>query len=153
MRYLAGFASQHEYLFGLAYIAIWSEMEICLSIIAGSLPIMRPLLRYLQKGSAHKLSDRPGTQPEILRLKASDGWKRSSSRHVSKCGDGEGGAHMGNSFYVGAGAKGDHEAGDVDDGGSQRHILTEARLEIFKETQYEVRSERGVGDPELADRV
>ncbi|KAF2877697.1 hypothetical protein BDV95DRAFT_602061 [Massariosphaeria phaeospora] len=154
IKYLVGYASQTKYLFGLSYIATWSEVEICLGIIAGSLPVMRPLLRYLHPGSTQ---GGQRTQQEIYRLKGSGGWKRSTSRHVpgntNGRSDGAGAERMGNSFYVGTSSKEEVEAGDTEDASSQRHILTEARLEVFKETQYEVKSERDIGSLDSPNQV
>jgi hypothetical protein len=157
MKYLTGYASQTEFLSGLAHIAIWSETEIKLSIIAGSLPTLRPLLNYvyaIPMVSTHTAAGRRRTKQEMYRLKGS---KRSTSRYPPADNDGhsdgEIGKRLGNSFYVGTGRKEDAETGDSDDAGSQRHILTEARLEVFKETQYEVKSERGTIGPIDPDRA
>ncbi|KAL1641116.1 hypothetical protein SLS58_006391 [Diplodia intermedia] len=47
LRYLLNYNSPDDYLYGLANIAVWSIIESGIGLIAGSLPALRPLLRYL----------------------------------------------------------------------------------------------------------
>ncbi|KAF2642450.1 hypothetical protein P280DRAFT_447850 [Massarina eburnea CBS 473.64] len=47
MRYLLAYQDPKDYVYGITPIAIWSEIECCIGIVAGSLATMRPLLHYL----------------------------------------------------------------------------------------------------------
>ncbi|KAF4535756.1 Cation-transporting ATPAse 4 [Lasiodiplodia theobromae] len=47
LRYLLNYNSPDDYLYGLANIALWSIIESGVGLIAGSLPALRPLLRYI----------------------------------------------------------------------------------------------------------
>ncbi|KAK7706855.1 hypothetical protein SLS57_009526 [Botryosphaeria dothidea] len=47
LRYLLNYNNPGDYLYGIANIAVWSIIESGTGLIAGSLPALRPLLRYI----------------------------------------------------------------------------------------------------------
>jgi hypothetical protein len=47
LRYLVLYNNQSEFLFSVGKIAVWSILEEGIGIIAGSLPTLRPVLKYL----------------------------------------------------------------------------------------------------------
>jgi hypothetical protein len=159
MKHVIDYTKKHDFLFGLVDVALWSETETFLGIVAGSMATMRPLLRYLpfrststQPHTAHAqgtLSDQRRGIP--LRSGASSHTTHGKSFSVDR------GDYMGHSFQITSGTAPDVERGlglwlgneSADGDGaeteSQRHFLKLMETEITKETQYEVKSER-VGD-------
>jgi hypothetical protein len=120
---------------GMAPIVMWSIIECCVGIVAGSLATMRPLLRYLVRGSLSSRSTEPNAGHKMHTFKG-------DKRLVSK---------IGSSYRVIVEADGrKHEEDDTSDGGSQRKILPESApggMQIFKESVIEVRNEdKGGGD-------
>ncbi|KAJ4294995.1 hypothetical protein N0V90_007003 [Kalmusia sp. IMI 367209] len=170
MRYLTYYGDPSDTLYNLVPIALWSEMECTLGIMAGSLATLRPLLRYLPAPLASTLTARSPSHalrdfcPNNLNMNTPSVSIPSSgsnpmSRFMSKKKDGkkerdmEAITYMGHSFHVKAGKEGNEEA--ADDAGSQRRILggegTGEGLEIVKETRYEVKSERDGQEREWGD--
>ncbi|KAF1965636.1 hypothetical protein BU23DRAFT_488829 [Bimuria novae-zelandiae CBS 107.79] len=171
MKYLINYGDPLDTLYNLVPIALWSEMECTLGILAGSLTTLRPFLRLLPRPFSSSLHRRPpshalrdfypnnrnmntpsisipGSHPTPLstdsrtKLGPSRG-KRDQREEIT---------YMGHSFHIKGGKNGDEE--EIDETGSMRMMLgmpEREPLEIVKETRYEVRSvrdwqERGWGD-------
>lgn len=47
MKHLVDYTRTHDVLYNLEDVSLWSDTEACLGMIAGSLPAMKPLLRYI----------------------------------------------------------------------------------------------------------
>lgn len=129
MKYLLAYQDPDDYVYGITDIAIWSEVECTIGIVAGSLATMRPLLRYLRVLGLSITSSSKSTESEgaAHRLQAFPKPRRSS---VSK---------IATSYKVVIERGRDAERGDEEsDGGSQRRILPDSGLEIFKAREVEV---------------
>ena len=61
MKYLSHYGDPTDTLYNLVPIALWSEMECTLGILAGSLATLRPLLRYLPHPLSSNLVIRPSS--------------------------------------------------------------------------------------------
>ncbi|KAF2868788.1 hypothetical protein BDV95DRAFT_609694 [Massariosphaeria phaeospora] len=130
MRYLLAYQSPHDRVYGLTDIAIWSEVECCIGIVAGSLATMRPLLRYLRFLGIATQSSRSAESKLPHKLQTLRRPRRTNPSSALQ-----------NSYHVMVEAIGDRRGGADDiesDGGSQKHILPERRLEIVKGTQIQV---------------
>lgn len=151
MKYLTDYQNPNDTLYNLVPIALWSEMECTLGILAGSLAVMRPLLRFLPAALAAPFTARSPSHalhdmcPHDSSSKPKKGSKPKSKKRQDSP-DMENITYMGHSFHVKAGREaGEDREGEMDDAGSQRRMLSEGSgeaLEIVKETRYEVRSER-----------
>lgn len=60
--YLKYYADK-QFLYKTAYIAIWSNIEAGLGITAGSLPTLRPLIRFFREATQGSYSRNPGSFP------------------------------------------------------------------------------------------
>lgn len=146
MKYLTYYADPHDTLYNLVPIALWSEIEGTLGILAGSLATLRPLLRYLPHPFSMKFHGHSPPQaldvclgnfnlntpsvslpaaetPDRTRVVS----KRGSRREISCLGHG-----------LRGNGKGDEE-GETD---SVRRILGEREDSVGKETAFAVGRER-----------
>ncbi|KAF1960140.1 hypothetical protein CC80DRAFT_438682 [Byssothecium circinans] len=129
MRYLLAYQDPDDFVYGITPIAIWSEVECCIGIVAGSLATMRPLLRYLgirgfSSNGRSRTIDRTSTVNREYSL-------REIGSSVSRI--------AASYQYTIERRKGDMAPRDVtDDGESQRQILEIKPLEIVVESGYEV---------------
>ena len=151
LRHVVDYQKTHDFLFGLVDVALWSETETFLGIVAGSLATMRPLLRYLPlrfNTVSPPLKHTRGTLSDQLHgipLQSAGGSRHTHNKGFSL----EHVEYMGHSFQITSGAARDLEIasggldGHAGETGSQRCILRMTDMDIVKETRYEVSSERG----------
>ena len=138
MRYLLAYQDPDDYVYGIAPIAIWSEVECCIGIVAGSLSTMRPLLRYLGVRNltfGHHASPTATIRPNspncghsLHQIKPSVSRIAASYRHT---------AERRRDDARPKGGLDDYNNND-DDGASQRRILDNSPLRILVESGYEV---------------
>ncbi|PVH95305.1 hypothetical protein DM02DRAFT_618003 [Periconia macrospinosa] len=132
MQYLFAYQDPKDYLYGITPIAIWSEVETCLGIVAGSLPTMRPLLRYLHVFgiSSSGIGGISGTHMGH-RMAPLRGERRTSVSGIAESYQ----------VVIEREERSQRAKQDASDGSSQKRMLPEAGLQIYKERQYEVRVE------------
>ena len=136
MKYLLAYQDPKDYVYGITDIAVWSEVECCIGIVAGSLAPMRPLVRYLRCLGLARTS-RKAESGMAQRVQPPRRPRRSSPSVLAT------------SYRVMIEGNGRRARGDDDiesDSGSQNYILPTPRLEIVKDTGYKVVTE--TVDPE-----
>lgn len=134
MKYLFAYQDPQDYVYGITPIAIWSEVECCIGIVAGSLATMRPLLKYLRvfgissSGIAGISDTEMGHRMYSLRED-----RRTSVSEIAT------------SYRVVIEREERRRKGedDISEESSQKRIMPDAGLQIYKERQYEVRIESG----------
>ncbi|KAL0258014.1 hypothetical protein SLS55_007185 [Diplodia seriata] len=151
LRYLLNYNSPDDYLYGLANIAVWSIIESGIGLIAGSLPALRPLLRYVPFFASSLSNSGPskdgatktaGTHRTRTHRKLDT--FRMSVGSVNGEGSGGYGAHGGGGGGGHGGGNGERfqtqcEAGKrnweelSDDGESQKYILKESHVTVTNE--------------------
>jgi len=155
MKHVIDYQKTREFLFGLVDVALWSETETFLGIVAGSLATMRPLLRYLPSSCTSR-------SPPVTHIRGtfSDPFRGgiplrcpASRRTYNKGLSVEDVEYMGHSFQITTGTTPDVERGfgfgtgnasadgDVVEVASQQCVLGVTDTDIVKEMQYEVRIE------------
>ncbi|EKG13682.1 hypothetical protein MPH_09148 [Macrophomina phaseolina MS6] len=144
LRYLLNYNNPNDYLYGLANIALWSIIESGTGIIAGSLPTLRPLLRYIpfmaSSASADpsaSYGDRHSTTliaQHYLRHYSSSGYRLESrpASMVEGAGESSGGAGPEIGSHAACEA-GKHRWEELSDAENQKFILMESHVSVTNE--------------------
>lgn len=70
LRFLLALLDSQTFLYTSIKIALWTVIELAIGIFAGSLPHLRPLLRYLPFVHDSSNHDTPGARPSEMRGKS-----------------------------------------------------------------------------------
>ncbi|KAB2571478.1 hypothetical protein DBV05_g9844 [Lasiodiplodia theobromae] len=122
LRYLFSYNNPTDYLYNIANIAIWSIVESGIGLIAGSLPALRPLLRYvpfLGGDSGAGSSDRTRSRALSGALTFRRSRNKLETPHT--------GAEAGGSTTCEAGKRSWLELSDAE---SQKYILKESHVAV-----------------------
>lgn len=159
MKYLSHYGDPTDTLYNLVPIALWSEMECTLGILAGSLATLRPLIRYLPQPLLSNRVRRPSSHPlgdwlpdnlnmntPSMPISGHDSTARPMNTRTNfgrkiRTKAGEETTHMRQSFHIGDG-KGRGEEGEEID--SVRNIAQAGHavsLDTVEEIRYETRGE------------
>ena len=126
------YANQLIYRSGIIPVAIWSNVECCFGIIGGCVATMRPLLRVLglHSSGVSRESDQPTIGHAMHPVNKHN--KRSSVSRIDE------------SYRVIIETEGRKKDVDEDasETGSQRRILADGGLQIYKGSDVEVRTEK-----------
>ncbi|EOD52135.1 putative cation-transporting atpase 4 protein [Neofusicoccum parvum UCRNP2] len=135
LRYLLNYGNPDDYLYGIANIALWSIIESGTGIIAGSLPSLRPLLRYVPffgesfAGSSNKRSGMGGGAGG-----RSTSARRSHKLDTYRLESGNGGGSGGMKGFVQTACEaGKRNWEELSDAESQKYILKESHVTVTNE--------------------
>lgn len=132
MKYLLNYQDPDDYVYGITPIAIWSNMECCVGIVAGSLATMRPLLR---------LCCLPGLNTSGISKTAESGKSHGLQLHRSQRR-----SHIPDfEATYRTTIKRDEELGEdgISEAGSSKQMLPVMGMQILRESEYEVTVEDG----------
>jgi hypothetical protein len=141
MRFLLAYQDPDDYVYGITSIAIWSEVETSIGIVAGSLATMRPLLRYFGitglSSNGRSRTTTSGFHPGYsLREIAGTTISRIAASYQCSIGRRHADRVM-------------EEAIAADDAGSEKRILPIKPLEIVVESGFEISIESRSSRQEL----
>ncbi|OJD29105.1 cation-transporting atpase 4 [Diplodia corticola] len=150
LRYLLNYNSPDDYLYGLANIAVWSIIESGIGLVAGSLPALRPLLRFIpffgsslshsgpskdaattanggrtRRGSRLTSTHNHHHKLDTFRMSGDDGNGSAGGRDAAAYGGGE--------RYQTACEAGKRNWEELSDAESQKYILKESHVTVTNE--------------------
>lgn len=122
LRYLLNYNNPGDYLYGIANIAVWSITESGIGLIAGSLPALRPLLRYIPYFAERSRASDNKSGPSGCHT-----YRRSHKLDTLRI-------HNENGCLTTCDA-GKHNWEELSDSGSQKHILKESHVTVTSEVR------------------